>query len=214
MLDVPAAQHFVVFAREGSETAAFLVPKDAPGVSVQTVVFVDHRRSSTVLFDGVKVPSHARVGSDQDGRFDKALDLARLATASEMLGAARAAFEMTLAYMRDRKQFGVPIGSFQALQHRAADVHTELSIAGAAVRKAAQALTATPDAAAAAVSVAKSKTGRVAIHAANEAIQLHGGVGVTDEFDVGLYVKRIRTLESLFGDHLYHADRYARLRGF
>ena len=131
-----------------------------------------------------------------------------------MFGAARAVFESTVEYMRDRKQFGVPIGSFQALQHRAAHVHTELSIARASIHKAARVLADDPSAAPAAVAVAKSKTGRVAILAANESIQLHGGVGVTDEFDVGLYVKRIRTLENLFGDSLFHADRYARHRGF
>ena len=216
VLDVGAAESLLVVAKAQGGLTVLDVPKDAAGVSVQTAVQLDSRRISTVKFDNVEVDA-SRVIAPSDavgGSVASALDAARLAVAAEMVGAAKAVFDMTIEYMRDRKQFGVPIGSFQALQHRAAHVHTELSIAGAAVRNAATTLAESPEQAAAAVAVAKSKAGRVAILSGNEAIQLHGGVGVTDEFDVGLYVKRIRTLENLFGDHVYHADRYARLRGF
>ena len=213
VLDVPAADSLLVVAEGQGGIVMVDVPKDAAGVSIATAVQLDSRRTSTVTFDNVMVDANRVIGADDaiSAVVASALDAARLAVAAEMVGAAKAVFDMTIEYMRDRKQFGVPIGSFQALQHRAAHVHTELSIASAAVRKAATAL---PDDAPAAVAVAKSKAGRVAIHTANEAIQLHGGVGVTDEFDVGLYVKRIRTLDNLFGDHIFHADRYARMRGF
>ncbi len=216
VLDFDAAQSLLVVARAEAGLTAFAVPKETVGVSATTTTQLDVRRASTIGFEGVRVDGTHVVGSvgDGEGVVAAALETARLAVAAEMLGAAKAVFDMTVEYMRDRKQFGVPIGSFQALQHRAAHVHTELTIAGAAVRRAASHLTTNDVDAPAAVAAAKSKVGRVAILAANEAIQMHGGVGVTDEFDVGLYVKRIRTLENLFGDRLYHGDRFARLRGF
>ncbi|MEM7676729.1 MAG: acyl-CoA dehydrogenase, partial [Myxococcota bacterium] len=215
VLDVPAADQILVAARTDGGTTAFLVPVNAAGLTTDTSVLLDVRRSSTLKFGGVEVSKDQVVGAvgQGDAVLGPALELARLAVAAETLGAASAVFEITLAYLRDRKQFGVPIGSFQALQHRAAHAYTELTIAQAAVGKAAQAVTVGEDAAAM-VAVAKSKVGAVSIAVANEAIQMHGGVGVTDEFDVGLYVKRIRTLENLFGDRGYHADRYAKLRGF
>ncbi len=216
VLDVPAAQNLLVAAKTDGGLTAFVVPKDAAGVSVSTSVRLDIRRSSKIQFDGVRVPATAVMGSVGGGEavLTAALDTARTVVAAEMVGAAKGVFDMTIAYMRDRKQFGVPIGSFQALQHRAAHVHTELQIAEAAVKYAARQLAEAPEKAAEAAAVAKSKAGRVAIHAANEAVQLHGGVGVTDEFDVGLYVKRIRTLENQFGDHLYHTDKFAGMRGY
>ncbi len=216
VLDVDAADSLLVLAKTDDGLTLVDVAKNLPGVSVKTAVQLDVRRTSTVSFDNVEVERSSVIGGlGQAGpSVARGLDLARVAVAAEMLGAAKAVFDMTLDYMRDRKQFGVPIGSFQALQHRAAHVHTELTIARAAVMKAASTLAESPDNGPAAASVAKAKAASVAIHAANEAIQMHGGVGVTDEFDVGLFVKRIRTLDHAFGSHTFHADRYARLRGF
>ena len=216
VLDVEAADSLLVLAKTGDGLTLVDVPKDLSGVSFRSAVQLDVRRTSTVSFDDVEVEKARIVGApgQAEASVARGLDLARVSVAAEMLGAAKAVFDMTLDYMRDRKQFGVPIGSFQALQHRAAHVHTELTIAMAAVRKAATTLADSPEDGPAAVSVAKAKAGTVAILAANEAIQMHGGVGVTDEFDVGLFVKRIRALDHAFGSHTFHADRYARLRGF
>lgn len=215
MVDFVAASSALVWARTSdASTTALVMPTE--GLSATTIINVDMRRTSTVSFDGVTVGPEAVVGTVDAGAavLDKAVDAARVAVAAETVGAAQAVFHQTMAYLRDRKQFGVPIGSFQALQHRAAHLHTELSIAGAVVRKAARALAEGDADAGALVSVAKAKAGKVAILTANEGIQMHGGVGVTDEFDVGLYVKRVRALENTFGDARFHAARLADLRGF
>ena len=221
VLDASAAQRLIVVARTAPGSAdsgltAFVVPLAAEGVTVDDAVQLDMRRTASVRFEGVRVGGEAVIGEIGAGAFvvAEALETARMAVAAEIVGASKAVFAVTVDYMRDRKQFGVPIGSFQALQHRAAHLHTELAIAEAAVMKAARVLSEDPGAAPKAVAVAKSKAGSVGILTANEAVQLHGGVGVTDEFDVGLYVKRIRTLENLLGDHRFHAGRYAQLNGY
>lgn len=174
------------------------------------------RRASTVELDA-RVGPEAVVGNLGGGAavLEAAADAARIAVAAELVGAAKAVFDQTLAYLRDRKQFGVPIGSSQALQHRAAHLHTELAIAGAVVRKAAGALSeGTCDARALVAAKAKAKAGRAAILTVNEGIQMHGGVGVTDEFNIGLHVKRVGALENTFGDSRFHFARYADLSGF
>jgi len=121
---------------------------------------------------------------------------------------------MTVDYLKQRKQFGKLIGEFQALQFRAAHLYSELEIARAATLKAQQLLDEGSDEAEAMVSVAKAKAGRASQLAVQEGIQMHGGIGMTDEHDIGLYMKRDRVLAELFGDANYHADRLARLKGY
>ncbi|CKX22572.1 acyl-CoA dehydrogenase domain-containing protein [Mycobacterium tuberculosis] len=120
----------------------------------------------------------------------------------------------TVTYLKERKQFGKPIGEFQALQHRAAHLYTEIEITKAAVMKALQALDSDVDKAGAAVAVAKAKAGSTATLAVQEAVQMHGGVGMTDAFDIGFFMKRARVCQELFGDAAYHADQLARLKNY
>jgi alkylation response protein AidB-like acyl-CoA dehydrogenase len=123
-------------------------------------------------------------------------------------------FATTLAYLKERRQFGVAIGSFQALKHRAARLFSELELLRSVVRAALAALDADAPDAGALVSAAKARASDVFLHVAAEAIQLHGGIGVTDELDVGLYYKRAMVAAMLFGDAAYHRDRFARLSGY
>jgi acyl-CoA dehydrogenase len=131
------------------------------------------------------------------------------------MGVARRRIERRpLAYLKERKQFGRLIGEFQALQHRAAHLFTEVEIAKAAVLKALQTLDDRFDQAGPIVSIAKAKAGSAATLAVQEAVQMHGGVGMTDEFDIGLFMKRARVAQELFGDSNFHADRVAKLNGY
>jgi alkylation response protein AidB-like acyl-CoA dehydrogenase len=131
-----------------------------------------------------------------------------------MVGLGSAAMDMTVDYLKQRKQFGRAIGEFQALQHRAAHLYSELEIARAATLKAQQLLDSADPHADEAVSVAKAMTDMAATLAVQEGVQMHGGIGMTDEYDIGLYMKRDRVLNELFGDPSYHADRLARMRGY
>jgi alkylation response protein AidB-like acyl-CoA dehydrogenase len=142
------------------------------------------------------------------------LDIANAHLAAELLGIATECFQQTLQYLKDRKQFGVPIGSFQALQHRAAILWTEIELCKSLVLKALRALDDSPGDAGLLTSMAKAKTCKVAELATNEGIQMHGGIGMTDEFDLGFFLKRARVVQMLFGDHRYHLNRFAELSGY
>jgi alkylation response protein AidB-like acyl-CoA dehydrogenase len=148
------------------------------------------------------------------GRLGRLLAAGRTGAAAELLGVGGGAMGMTVGYLKDRRQFGVPIGSFQALQHRAAHLYAEMEVARAAVLKAQQLLDAGDAAADEAVSVAKAMSGMAATLAVQEGIQMHGGIGMTDEADIGLYMKRARVLAELFGDANFHADKLARAAGY
>ena len=145
---------------------------------------------------------------------DKILDTARIGVAAELLGIAQEAFERTLDYLKERRQFGVPIGSFQALQHRAAQVFAEIELSKSVVLSALHALDAGTEDIGQTASLAKARLSATAHLAATEAIQMHGGIGMTDDFDIGFFLKRCRILETLYGDRYFHLDRYARLRGY
>ena len=144
----------------------------------------------------------------------RALNAGRAGAAAELVGVAAGASEMTFEYLKQRKQFGKLIGEFQALQHRAAHLYGEIEIARAAALKAAQLLDAGDDQAELFVSVAKAKAGRVSALAVQEGVQMHGGIGMTDEHDIGLYMKREAVLAELFGSPRYHAARVAELSGY
>jgi alkylation response protein AidB-like acyl-CoA dehydrogenase len=145
---------------------------------------------------------------------DAILDRARAGLAAEMLGSAAQAFETTLEYLKTRTQFGRPIGTFQALQHRAAKMFTELELARSTVEAALRALDASDPDSALLASLAKAKTGEAYHLISNEMVQMHGGVGMTDAYDAGLYLKRARAAEATFGGPAFHRDRYARLQGY
>lgn len=222
VIDGAAAQAFVVVARTaGGERdreglSLLLVPADARGVEVERQHRIDSRGAAIVRLRGVEVGRDALVGPEGGAAelLEQVVDVATAGLCAEMLGSATEAFERTLAYLKDRVQFGVPIGSFQALKHRAAHMFIELELARSAVMAAARALDEGASDARALVSLAKARASDTAVLVANEAVQMHGGIGMTDEHDIGFYLKRARVAECTFGDAAYHRDRWARLLGY
>ena len=218
VIDGTAAQAFVVVARSagGDGLSLFLVPADAEGVEVERQRRVDSRGAAIVRLRGVVVGRDALVGPEGGGEalLEEVVDVATVGLCAEMLGSAAEAFERTLQYLKDRTQFGVPIGSFQALKHRAANLFTELELVRSTVMAAARALDEGLPDARALVSLAKARASDTAVLVANEAVQMHGGIGMTDEHEIGFYLKRARVAEVSFGDAAYHRDRWARLLGY
>jgi alkylation response protein AidB-like acyl-CoA dehydrogenase len=217
-----SADVLLVAARTGGSAGEtegltlFAVEKDAAGLDVAAERLVDSSTAARLTFEGVAVDADAVVGEVDQGWsvLTRLLNAGRAGASAEMVGVAAGAMDMTVDYLRQRTQFGVPIGSFQALQHRAAHLYSELEIARAAALKAQQLLDEGDPRAELMVSVAKAKAGRTATLAVQEGVQMHGGIGMTDEHDIGLYMKRDRALNELFGDANYHADRVARLSGY
>ncbi len=194
----------------------FLIDPATPGVLVERTVMVDAHNAARVTLTNVVVDADAVIGAVGAGKgpLDGALVLGRACVAASLVGAGDQAFKVTLDYLRTRQQFGKLIGEFQALQHRAAHLFTELELAKAATLAALQAIDAGRPDAEQAAGIAKAKAGRVAELAVQEAVQMHGGVGMTDAFDVGLFMKRVRVLNELMGDAGFHAERLARSQGF
>jgi alkylation response protein AidB-like acyl-CoA dehydrogenase len=168
------------------------------------------------VFTGVTLDSNALLGERDNGLplLEQVLDRARAGIAAEMQGTASAAFDMTLDYLKTREQFGKVIGSFQGLGHRAAGLFSAQQLSLSCVEAALQAIDAGADNVSEMASLAKCRAGQFLFDMSNEMIQMHGGIGMTDEFDAGLYLKRARTLEASYGNRAFHRDRYARLRGF
>jgi alkylation response protein AidB-like acyl-CoA dehydrogenase len=210
----------IVAANSDEGLTLFAVEKGAKGLGVEGVRLADSSIAARMEFEGVEVDSDSVVGEIGQGWtiLSRVLNAGRAGAASEMVGVGSAAMAMTVDYLRQRKQFGKAIGEFQVLQHRAAHLYSELEIARAATLKAQQLLdtreAAGGDEAEAMVSVAKAKAGRVSTLAVQEGVQMHGGIGMTDEYDIGLYMKRDRVLNELFGDANYHADKLARMKGY
>ncbi len=222
VIDGDAADLLIVAARTSGpagQTAGltlFLVPADAAGVTREHLALADSRGASQITFDGATVGAEAVLGV-VDGGWDilePVLDRARIGLAAEMLGQALQAFEITLDYLKTRTQFGQVIGTFQALQHRAAKMFTDLETTRSAVEAALEGLDAGGADHRAAASLAKGKASELIHLVTNEMVQMHGGIGMTDVHDAGLYLKRARVAEALFGGAGYHRDRYARVLGF
>ena len=219
VLEGMAAGLFVVSARtsgkpgETDGISLFLVKADGKGVSRKALKLADSRGAANVTFDGAE---GALLGEEGKGwpLLEKTLDRARAGLAAEMLGAAIQAFETTLDYLKVRVQFGQVIGSFQALQHRAAKMFTDLELSRSCVEAALQAIDDDSADVPELVSLAKAKMGDTLHLVSNEMVQMHGGIGMTDEHDAGLYLKRARAQETAFGGQAWHRDRYARLQGF
>ncbi|WP_095011466.1 acyl-CoA dehydrogenase family protein [Tsuneonella mangrovi] len=217
-----SADMIVVAARTaGSDDDAegvtlFAVPKDAAGVGHNSVRLVDSSMASHVTFDAVELDGDAVIGEVDGGRdvLNRVLDAGRVGAAAEGVGVARGSMDMTIDYLKQRKQFGRLIGEFQALQHRAAHLYSEVEIARAVVIKAQQLLDAGAENASLMASVAKAKVGKAAGLAVKEGVQMHGGIGMTDEYDIGLYMKRDRALAEFMGDVYYHAGRVAEMSGY
>ncbi len=198
----------------------FAVPRDAAGLTASPERLADSSLASRMTFEGVEVDADAVIGEIDAGRdpLGRLLRAGRTGAAAELLGVGGGAMDMTVGYLKERKQFGVAIGSFQALQHRAAHLYSEMEVARAAVLKAQQWLDsgagADADTVDGAVSIAKAMTGMATTLSVQEGIQMHGGIGMTDEYDIGFYMKRARVLTEMFGDIGFHADRLARAAGY
>lgn len=214
--DGHAADLLIVSARTGAGVSLFLVPGDTPGVTIERYPVLDIAAAANITFDNVNLPGAALLGPLDGGLpiLEQVLDAARVGIAAELLGLAQEVFERTMDYIKQRKQFGVPVGGFQGLQHRAAILFAEIELGKSLVIKALQSLDEGADDMAQLASATKAKLCETAHTAANEGIQMHGGIGMTDEFDIGFYLKRCQILEALYGDRYYHNDRFARLRNY
>ena len=214
VLDGHVADTLVVAARTGAGVTLFLVPGDA---AVRTRLdMVDSRNAARIQFDDVGIGPDAVLGRIDGGGgvLEQVLDRARAGLAAEMLGSAQEAFDRTVQYLKDRKQFGVAIGSFQALKHRAAQMFCEVEITRSAVLAAVSALDSNANDAAALCSLAKAKANETLLLCSNEGVQMHGGIGMTDEHEIGFFMKRSRVAQATFGSTAYCRDRYAGLMGF
>jgi alkylation response protein AidB-like acyl-CoA dehydrogenase len=203
-------------ADDANGITLFAVDKSAAGLTAEAERLADSSIAARLEFDGVEVDADAVIGEVDVGRdpLDRLLRAGRTGASAELLGVGGGAMDMTVSYLKERKQFGVAIGSFQALQHRAAHLYSEMEVARAAVLKAQQLLDAGDAGADAAVSVAKAMTALATTLSVQEGVQMHGGIGMTDEYDIGFYMKRARVLAEMFGDANFHADRLARAAGY
>ncbi len=216
------ADLIIVAARTGGSAddtdgiTLFAVPKDAAGLTANAERLADSSLAARLEFEGVEVDADAVIGEVDAGRtpLDRLVRAGRTGASAELLGVGGGAMDMTIGYMKERKQFGTLIGSFQALQHRAAHLYSEMEVARAAVLKAQQLLDQGSDRADEAVSVAKAMTALATTLSVQEGIQMHGGIGMTDEYDIGFYMKRARVLAEMFGDANFHADRLAVAAGY
>ena len=222
VLDAQVADALIVVARSsGGErdragVTLFLVPRGAAGLTITPQTRIDHRNAALVKLDGVHVGADAVIGAAGQGAalLQQVIDGATAGLCAEMLGAMSQVFDDTVNYLKTRLQFGVPIGSFQALKHRAAKVFMEIELARSAVMAASRAADASDADFEKLVTMAKARCSDAFVLAANEAVQMFGGVGMTDEYDVGFYLKRARVAEMTFGDAAWHRERFARLSGY
>ena len=222
VLDASSADQFIVIVRSSGSAgqeqglSALLVDADSAGLSVQRRSLVDSRNAGALSLENVRVPAANLLGAEGEAWAGLAgtLDIANIGLAAELLGLSTEAFERTVAYLKERKQFGRVIGSFQGLQHRAAELFAELELARSIVLQALQAIDAGEENLPLLASAAKAKLCEVAQRATNEAIQMHGGIGMTDEHEIGFFIKRARVAQHTFGDYNYHLDRFAQLSGF
>jgi alkylation response protein AidB-like acyl-CoA dehydrogenase len=220
--DGHVADQIVVVARsagspgERDGITLLVLDANAKGVSVERTLLMDGRNAARVRFEDASVDGARLLGSVDAGAelLDTVLDRATIGLASEMLGTFEEAFERTLTYLKTREQFGVKIGTFQGLRHRAAHMFSELEFCRSVVRNARGAIDEGRDDVAQCASAAKARCSDAAAQIGGEAIQMHGGIGMTDEEEIGLFAKRLKAAEVTLGDAIYHRDRFASLRGY
>ena len=218
------ADKLIVVARTSGETAErdgislFLVDREAEGVNVIRTMMADSRNAANIELSNVTVSSDSLIGELGKGAdvLDPALDIARIGISAEMLGSLQECFERTVDYLKERKQFGVAIGSFQALKHRAANMFCEIELSKSCVLEALTALEEDRDAEEVSklASLTKAKVGETFNLVSREGIQMHGGIGMTDEFDIGFFIKRAAVTEQTFGDVNFHRNRFGELEGY
>jgi alkylation response protein AidB-like acyl-CoA dehydrogenase len=222
VIDGQSADHMIVVAKSDQVSQAddeftlFIVDARRPGIAIEPVWLLDSHVVARVEFRDCEVDARCVLGEIGRGRglLEHLLSIGSVAIASELCGIANECFRQTLEYLKQRRQFGRIIGSFQALQHRAARLYTELEISRAAVLKAAQAIDANSADRKVLASVAKARAGSTATLAVQESVQMHGGIGMTDALDLGLFMKRVRVAQEIFGDVNYHLERVAQLHGY
>lgn len=217
VVDGHVAARLIVVARlDDGTTGLFLLDPGARGVAVDRTAMVDAHNAARVRLNAVRVTTEARMDGapDAGAALAEALDLGRTVVAAELLGIADEVFARTLAYLKERRQFDRLIGEFQALQHRMAQLYCEIELSRALLLRAQQAFDADPAAAASLVAAAKAHACATADLAVREGVQLHGGMGMTDAFDLGLFMKRARVLQELFGDAHCNAARFAAMNDY
>jgi alkylation response protein AidB-like acyl-CoA dehydrogenase len=222
VLDGHVADALVVVARTSGENrdrdglTVFLVDSGTDGVSITRTLMVDDRNAARVSLDGVEVDGSRVLGDADRGAelLDSVLDRATVGLSAEMLGGIQEAFDRTIQYLKDREQFGVKIGSFQALKHRAAVMFAEIELARSLVMDGLRAVDANRPDLSLVASATKARCSDTFVHVANEGIQMFAGIGMTDEEEIGFFLKRARVAEMTFGDSAFHRNRYATLRGF
>lgn len=220
VIDGHVADQIIVAARSEGEPgdrngiSLFLVDAKAPGISIERVIGVDSRSSARIKFENVTAVDALGEAGKGFALLENALNAGRAGVSAELLGVAGESFDRTVAYLKERKQFGKPIGAFQALQHRAAHLFGEIELLRSLVLAACVTLDKSPDSAGSTVSAAKYKACEVGRLAVSEAVQMFGGMGMTDEVDIGLFMKRARSAQELLGDAYFHADRYAQSQKF
>ena len=222
VIDGTSSDLLIVLARTSGEKGdstgltLFLVDANNIGINRIKLDMADSRNYANISFDNVKIPSQNILGDIEAGgeTIDDILDIGRIAISAEMLGNSESAFETTIDYLKQRKQFGVLIGSFQALQHRAAEMFCEIELTKSSVIAAMRAADERSNDVQRLSSLAKTVAGETLHLVSNEAIQMHGGIGVTDEYDIGFFLKRARVAEQIFGSAKFHTERYANLSGF
>jgi len=220
VVDGASADIIIVLARtsgspgENTGLTMFLVDKN--DLEIKKLSMADSRNYANIYLENVTVSKNNILGDIEAGgdSMDSLLDVGRIAMAAEMLGSTEAAFETTLNYLKERKQFGVEIGSFQALQHRAAQMFCEIELTKSAVMGAMKGADENSNDLQRLASLSKSIAGDTFHLVSNESVQMHGGIGVTDEYDIGFYIKRARVCEQIFGSSNFHKERYANLSGF
>jgi alkylation response protein AidB-like acyl-CoA dehydrogenase len=222
VLDGHSADQLIVVARtsgaEGDSAGLtlLLVDRTADGVSCERTILMDSRNAANIRFENVVVAADNVLG-DIDGGWavlEPVLDRGRVAIAAEMMGSALEAFDRTVDYLKEREQFGTVIGAFQALQHRKAHLQSEIELCRSVLLQALSVVDDAPQDLPLLASLAKTKLNELAKQVTNEAVQMHGGIGVTDELDIGFFLKRARVAMQIYGDTGYHKDRYATLCGY
>ena len=219
VVDGGFADRVLVLARSGEgpeDLTLFDLPADRAGITRNDQAMIDSRNAARVEFDNVEATGDDIIGAAGDAMtvLRPALQAGQAALSAEMTGLAAGAADMTVGYLKERQQFGRPIGSFQALQHRAAHLWCEMEVTGSAILHAGRMLDSDPGNAALAVSLAKARAIKTAKLAVIEGVQMHGGIGMTDAFDMGFFMKRARVASEWLGDYGYHAEQVAAARGF
>ena len=222
VIDGASANLFIVLARtsgsKGDSTglSLFLVDSGSSDIEIVKLDMADSRNYANIVFNNVNVESSSLLGDLETAgeTVESILDIGRITMSAEMLGNAESAFDITLNYLKQRKQFGALIGSFQALQHRAAEMFCEIELTKSSVMAAMRAADESSNELQRLSSLSKTIAGETLHLVSNESIQMHGGIGVTDEYDIGFFLKRARVIEQIFGSAKFHTERYANLSGF